>query len=180
MRHAQESKEAKLRFGLADNARAFHELLGERIRVLENHIELQADQSNVGNGGKPTIKYKTMGFLGFSNAEVTSPVEVASAGESYVVYAVRSHARIHRQPDDAEWIVFHRYSDFEKFDFQIRALITENLDSNNITLPPLPPKPWIPAAQTSRDFVESRARKLGRYLGTFSLFKPPSRMDLFI
>jgi hypothetical protein len=103
--------------------------------------------------------------------EVTSPIEVAFQGESYVVYAVRSSVKIHKQSEEVEWICYHRYSDFEAFDSKLRLLIAEYLDTSVINLPVLPPKPWIPAAQTSRDFVESRARKLSRYLNSLILIE---------
>ena len=109
-----------------------------------------------------------MGFRAVRSVEVTSPVEVAFSGESYVCFAVRSRvsmaSRAGAALEEAEWIVYHRYSEFEKFDSRLRTLVNEYLDANLILLPVLPPKPWIPQPQTNREFLESRARKLHRYV----------------
>ena len=77
-----------MRFSVAENAKAFVELLGERIRLLSEDVE-QSDETQV-PGGKPRISYKTMGFREFQSVTVTSPSEVAAAGESYVVYAIKT------------------------------------------------------------------------------------------
>ncbi len=117
---------------------------------------------------KPRVRFPTLGFVAFRSVEVTSPVEVSWNGDSYVVFAVRSRVMMAQDgraggaQEEREWVVHHRYTDFERFDARLRALVTSQLDSNLVLLPVLPQKPWLP--HSCREFVESRCRKLDRYL----------------
>ena len=114
---------------------------------------------------KPRVKLPTLGFAAFRSVEVVSPTEVAWQGENYVIFAVRARVMVttdKREQEEREWVVYHRYSDFEKFDQRLRNLVNDYLDTNLILLPILPQKPWLP--QSNREFVESRSRKLDRYI----------------
>jgi hypothetical protein len=138
---------------------------------------------------KPHSRFPTLGFAGFKSCEVTSPTEVSWQGENYVVFAIRSRvlmtqglANNNNTSEEREWIVYHRYSDFEKFDQKLRNLVNDHLDSNLILLPILPQKPWLP--QSNREFVESRSRKLDRYMksvcGNAELTKRVQYLDVIL
>lgn len=107
-------------------------------------------------------------------------VDVAG-GESFVSYAVHSVVKMLGSRDDTHWTVWHRYSDFELFDATLRRRVSESLDSLLVLLPTLPAKPWVPVGQFGRDWLESRARKLHRYMAALSklgeLQKAPQYLD---
>ena len=61
LRHG-DSREARLRFSRASEARQFSEQLGDRLRILED-AEMPGPDAETEGGGKPTIRYKTMGKI---------------------------------------------------------------------------------------------------------------------
>lgn len=80
---------------------------------------------------------------------------------SYSSFPVRTVVQLQGQ-NQAEWVVYHRFSDFERFDAKLRQLVLDHLDQ--FALPSMVSKPWIPQPSASREFLLSRARKLTRYM----------------
>jgi hypothetical protein len=102
----------------------------------------------VDNRGVHRISMDTVGFVGIVSLEVTAPLSVDVAGsDSYVVYAVVTHVTMLGSTEEVPWIVYHRYSDFETLDAELRRRVTASDSSMVVLLPTMPAKPWVPIGQ---------------------------------
>lgn len=134
--------------------------------------------------GVQRVSYASMGFTGFVSMEVVAPLSVELASETYVVYAVHTRVRMLGTAHEVEWLVYHRYSDFEALDATLRKLVASNVDSLAVLLPTMPAKPWVPIGQFGRDWMLSRCRKLHRYITALErlpeLHKNPHYLELLL
>ncbi len=164
----REHEEVLLQF----DGSASKQFVASLMELLETPVEsgggpgVKPDDATVTvqKGGPRRITHPTMGFTALVSVEVLSPLVVEGAAETYVVYAVRSSVRMLGLKEPREWLVHHRYSDFEALDDALRKKVAENMDSLHVLLPVMPSKPWVPVGQFGQDWLQSRCRKLNRFM----------------
>ena len=148
------------------------QIMAQLLELMETPVEVagsappgqKPDDATVSvqKGTAKRITHPTLGFTALVSVEVLSPLVVETGTESYVVYAVRSVVRMLGLKEPREWLVHHRYSDFEGLDAALRKKVAEGMDSLHVLLPVMPSKPWVPVGQFGQDWMQSRCRKLNR------------------
>lgn len=144
-------------FFIEINSRMIQEFILHTIitSLIVDSINAATIKSKESNSKKQEIKTNAKEILSISVKEY---LIIKTNSDKYVVYKVNS--QIKTKDDKMEsWTSFHRFTDFEKLDKQMRDKYPD--------IPEFIDKTWYPSFD--KEFLENRCKKLDRYLKSFNV-----------